>query len=120
MFQRIVVPLDGSALAEQAFPLVAHLARATERRVILLHVVSPPHEAYRSLPEAALQAMIEINRAEGRSYLEKVADADVFSHVLTQCEIAIGPAASRILSFVQTQHADLIVLSGHRYSGSTQ
>src|SRR5689334_14026890 len=120
MFQRIVVPLDGSALAEQAFPLVARLARATEGRVILLHVISPPREAGRSLSEAALQAMIEINRVEGRNYLEKVAGSDVFFHVPTQCEITIGPAASSILSFAQAQHADLIVLSRHGYSGSTR
>ena len=120
MFKRILVPLDGSVLAEQTFPLVAHLARATEGSVILQHVISPPREAYRSLPEAALQSMIEINRVEGRTYLEKVASSEVFSHVPTQCQIAIGSAASSILSCAQAQHVDLIVLSRHGYSGSTR
>src|SRR5215467_9636259 len=38
MFQRILVPLDGSPLAEQALPVAARVARATGGTVVLLHV----------------------------------------------------------------------------------
>lgn len=39
MFQHIVVPLDGSALAEQALPTAARLARSAGGWVMLLRVV---------------------------------------------------------------------------------
>ena len=39
MFQRIVVPLDGSARAEQALPVAARLAHASGGTVVLLRVV---------------------------------------------------------------------------------
>ena len=44
MFQHILVPLDGSALAEQALPTAARLARSVGGSVILLRVVKPPVE----------------------------------------------------------------------------
>ena len=42
MFKRILVPLDGSALAEQAIPMVGRIARATGGTVVLLRVALPP------------------------------------------------------------------------------
>ena len=41
MLETIVVPLDGSALAEQAVPYAAALARAGDGKLVLLHVSSP-------------------------------------------------------------------------------
>lgn len=40
MFKRILVPLDGSKRAEHALPVVAHLARAGEESLLLLHIVN--------------------------------------------------------------------------------
>ena len=40
MFQRIVVPLDGSRRAERAIPVAARIARASGGSVVLLRVVS--------------------------------------------------------------------------------
>ena len=42
MFQRILVPLDGSERAEQALPVAAHIARASHGSVLLLSVLPPP------------------------------------------------------------------------------
>jgi nucleotide-binding universal stress UspA family protein len=42
MYKRILVPLDGSARAEQALPVAAKLAKASEGSLVLLRVVSQP------------------------------------------------------------------------------
>jgi nucleotide-binding universal stress UspA family protein len=42
MHTQILIPLDGSALAEGALPVALPLARAIAAEVILLQVVSPP------------------------------------------------------------------------------
>ncbi len=44
MLQRILVPLDGSPRAEQAIPVAARLAHASEGTVVLLQVVGIPLE----------------------------------------------------------------------------
>lgn len=41
MFQRIVVPLDGSSRAERAIPVAARLAHATQGSLVFLRVVVP-------------------------------------------------------------------------------
>lgn len=45
MFQRRIVPLDGSGRAEQALPLAARLARTSGVSLLLVRVVMPAGEA---------------------------------------------------------------------------
>lgn len=40
MFTNILVPLDGSALSEQALPTAQHLARSSDTSLHLLQVIS--------------------------------------------------------------------------------
>ncbi len=42
MFERMLVPLDGSTHAEQALPLAARLAHASGGAILLVQVVTPP------------------------------------------------------------------------------
>jgi nucleotide-binding universal stress UspA family protein len=44
MLKRLLVPLDGSALAEQALPLAARLAHTTGGSVLLARIVNPFQE----------------------------------------------------------------------------
>lgn len=45
MFQRILVPLDGSMRAERAIPAAARIVRASSHgSIVLMHVVAPPLE----------------------------------------------------------------------------
>ena len=46
MFQRILVPLDGSERAEQAIPVAVNIARAMCGSVVLLRVIPRPAELY--------------------------------------------------------------------------
>jgi nucleotide-binding universal stress UspA family protein len=46
MFQRILVPLDGSARAERALPMAAKVARASGGSILLLQVVASPGESW--------------------------------------------------------------------------
>ena len=55
MFRRILVPLDGSARAEQALPIAARIAQASGGSVMLLHVLTATREFGPSLGQAALQ-----------------------------------------------------------------
>ncbi len=41
MFQRIMVPLDGSARAERAVPVAARIARASHGNILLVRVANP-------------------------------------------------------------------------------
>ena len=58
MFQRILVPLDGSTRAERAIPVAARIARASHGSVVLVRVVSTVIEFWPYMaPQPALTQM---------------------------------------------------------------
>ncbi|HLX40541.1 MAG TPA: universal stress protein [Ktedonobacteraceae bacterium] len=123
MFQRILVPLDGSALAENALTLAARLARASNGCVILLRVVSPPVEyANGSMflnftPTNTLEQVMETDMADARHYLECIVASSTLQGIHTQIEVHMGVAASLILSITEAQQCDVIVMSSHGRTG---
>jgi nucleotide-binding universal stress UspA family protein len=54
MLRQIIVPLDGSTLAEHALPHASAMARATSNSLVLLQVVPPGRAAEMSSKSAAL------------------------------------------------------------------
>src|SRR5436309_505495 len=75
MFERIVVPLDGSPRAEQALPVAARIARASGGSIHVLQVVSPPIDYSGGMAPAPLmtEQSVEIEMAASTSYLNTVA-----------------------------------------------
>ncbi|MEO8956958.1 MAG: universal stress protein [Ktedonobacteraceae bacterium] len=123
MFERIVVPLDGSTLAEQALATAARLARASDGVVILLRVVSPPAEYANGstfmnyTPTNVLAKVMEADLVDAKLYLEAVAASSTLQGVHTQLQVHGGVAASLIFSTAYSQHCDLIVMSSHGRTG---
>jgi nucleotide-binding universal stress UspA family protein len=114
MFKHILVPLDGSKLAESALPAAASLASKTKAAVTLFHVVEQkaPAEIHheRHLTKAD----------EANTYLETVAqkyfakDANVDHHVHTA---EVKDVAASIVEHAQELKSDLIVMCAHGRSG---
>ncbi len=129
MFTRILVPLDGSELAEKALPVAEGLARALGGTVHLLQVVSrlPILEASRasgfetaqsielSLETARRQVQAQVER--GQQYLGRVADGLQASGIAAQTTVREGAADEQIIAYVKEQGIELVVMSTHGYSG---
>ncbi len=129
MFTRILVPLDGSELAEKALPLAEGIARASGGTVHLLHVVSrlPVLEASRasgfetaqtieiSLETARRQVQAQVER--GREYLGRVAGRLEASGLTVATAVREGAADEQIVAYAREQHIELVVMSTHGYSG---
>jgi nucleotide-binding universal stress UspA family protein len=119
MFQRILVPLDGSPRAERALPVAARLAQASGGTVVLLQVVGPP-TAFAPTPApnpGTLRAIVDADLAWAKTSLEALTKRSCLSGVPTETEAIEGQAASTILWEIEAQHIDLIVLCSHGYSG---
>lgn len=112
MFKRILVPMDGSLLAEAALPVASAFGRAFGARVTLMHVLekNAPSEIHnqRHLRE----------KNEAGAYLEatmkRVADAAVEVHVH---EEKVGNVARGIAQHAAELRADLVVLCTHGSGG---
>lgn len=122
MFQRILVPLDGSPRAERALPVAARIARASGGSILLLQVVSPPIDYGGGLGAGGLVSgeMIESDIAEASSYLKTIATMELLAGIATVTEVLYGPPAQDILAYTETQEADLIIMCSHGRTGITR
>jgi len=118
MFKKILVPLDGSTRAEQAIPVAARLARFSGGTVVLLRVVSP-HAEFLPYPvePGLIEALIDANLEEARNYLDCISRASSLVEAHTETAVFFGEIATVILSEVEAQHIDLIVMCSHGYTG---
>jgi nucleotide-binding universal stress UspA family protein len=119
MYQKILVPLDGSKDAEQILPIATHLARTSGCMIVLLHVVSviygygpyllhPPFEAQTVYSEQAKQAKI---------YLDRKINVHDFAGISVTSEVMLGDAADAIRAYAQQNSVDLILLSRYGATG---
>ncbi len=119
MFQRILVPLDGSPLAEQALPVAARVARAFGGIITLLHVVdvSQAYVSYGALQPLITQDAIERGLERGKKYLDSLLSHSYLAGVSLQKQVILGYPAVVILSSLDEQAIDLVVMSSHGYTG---
>jgi nucleotide-binding universal stress UspA family protein len=120
MYRTLIVPLDGSPLAEQALPVATMLASRGGAKLVLIRV----HNSYPVEPiAAALEApndarWDEILRTDENEYLARIAlrlETEVGRVVSTA--ILDGGITEAICAFVATVPEPLIVMSTHGLSG---
>ncbi len=142
MLERILVPLDGSELAESVLPYVEEICQRCEPvQVILLQVLPPPRgrsgAVYRALGEdfptmTLPDSEADVETAQHPIYREQEiasarAEAEVFlaraiqrlceGEIDTRVEVAFGRAAEGIVDFAEREGVDLIAMSTHGRSG---
>ena len=115
MFDHILVPLDGSQLAECVLPHAVALARAFNAEVTLLQVLGHPHLSDRSGSVDPLEW--HIRRAEARAYLDEVTGRLRDVDLRAESVLLEGQAAERIIEFAHGQDVSLILLGSHGRSG---
>lgn len=115
MFDRILLPLDRSALAECVLPHAIAIARAFESQVTLLHVMDTPREA--RWQRAMDPLNWQIRKAEATTYLNDVELRLQAAGLLTETHILEGFAAEQVIGFSDTHSSQLIILSSHGQSG---
>lgn len=118
MYRRLLVPLDGSALAEKALAHAQELARLFGSELILLRVVVSPYTLVApDLILAGADPDLPALRANAEAYLRSVASRLEGQGVTVRTVVCDGPVAETILDQAQAQDADLIVMSTHGRSG---
>jgi nucleotide-binding universal stress UspA family protein len=117
MLKHILVPLDGSALAEKALDYAVQII-APKRRITLLCVIEVPDIANTIYDMPSNLMMVEENLAAARDYLERVANELRKDHQLrVNMEIKVGKPADLITEIAQSEFVDAIVLSTHGRRG---
>lgn len=115
MLEHMLVPLDGSPLAECVLPHAVALARAFGARVTLLRILERTLAAD---PTRSVDPLDwHIRKAEAGAYLDGVVARLQDIGLQVDKGLLEGQAAERIVEFAHTTDVSLILLSSHGRSG---
>jgi nucleotide-binding universal stress UspA family protein len=115
-FHHLVVPLDGSALAEQILERVVPLAKVEEAEITLLHVVTTSSDSNRLDPAKAPWWGKKV--AGAQAYLARRAREIRLQGVATKIDVVVGnKIAESITDYARTNRADLIAIATHGRGG---
>ncbi len=116
MLNHILVPLDGSTLAECVLPHVAAIAPVTHARITLLHVLQQAQKEGGNPAVDPVEWHLQKQNAE--KYLEGIVSRLGEAGILgVESVILEGNPAGSVIEFARSNNVDLIALSTHGNSG---
>lgn len=113
-FERILVPLDGSPLAEESLPHAVRMARAFRGRLLLFRVLDTAPSLVEPSP---VSVEWRLHRLQAQRYLEGLAARHARAGIEIECHLAEGRAAETIVNFVREQAVDLLVIGAYGWGG---
>ena len=120
MYQRILVPVDGSAASERGVHEAICLALAQDARLLFLHVLDEKPLLLEGMSQASLDEMLRSMRHAGLDLLTKARQAAEKASVHCETllrEVSGGPIADMIVDQAAQHHCDLIVMGTHGRRG---
>ncbi len=126
MFNKILVPLDGSELAERALKPAIKIAQHSEAEIVLLRtpsseavIAAAPH-LYGGYDLMYPSQALSKSRQEAGEYLNRTQQAAAQFGLNVRVKASEGDVAEIIMETSIEEHVDLIVMSSHGYSGITR
>jgi len=123
MLRHILIPLDGSDLAERAIPVAARIGQATEgSEISLVRIVRAPAEFEVSATSAAVWAPAadEDEKREANAYLHAVAQRPDLAGLQVTPRIYAGAPTATLLMVAKSLQIDLIVMTSRGRTGVTR
>ncbi len=111
MFERILLPLDGSELAETVIPYIRDIAGQLESEVFLFNACPTDHKAYLHMHQIYLNSMAEKLRQEMSELWQTGRELKIHS------EVAVGETEKVISDYVKQKDIRLIGMTTHGASG---
>jgi nucleotide-binding universal stress UspA family protein len=128
MYKKIMVPVDGSQLAECVLPHVQTVAAARGvQSVVFVQVadsisLEPPWRGgdTKFLGEKEIKELDARNKAYVESYLEKLVSGLDYGQVAIQKEVLKGMPVETLADYARKNGIDLIIMATHGRSGASR
>ena len=118
MFQRILVPLDGSSVAEAALEPARYLARLGSGQIELVRTQLLPVDLEDAKEFPVAHESYQAECLHCLQYLDNVAEKLRGEGLQVSCRVLPGgDAATRIIATAQEDQSDLIILTSQGRSG---
>ena len=111
MFNRILLPLDGSELAEAAVPYVRDLAGQLEAQGYMLNVCPPERETYLHMHQIYMAKMADSFRQSMQEKQNGGKKCEV------QADVIVGDPINVIFDYIREKDINMIALTTHGASG---
>lgn len=113
MYERILVPLDGSELAQIALPYAQKLAGVLGSQIILIYISESADDRYHHMHQFYLQQMVEATKQNAETFQ----DRQQVRTIKVDSVILVGDPAEEIVDYAGKEDIGLIVMSTHGRSG---
>ena len=123
MYKKIMVPLDGSELAECVFPHVeAFIKGFNTSDVILVRVVEPekPYQGEYGIATQMLEKRELETKSLAKDYLEKIVTRLKHEGAALHAEVILGRVPESLSKYAVDHDIDLILIATHGRSGVTR
>jgi nucleotide-binding universal stress UspA family protein len=118
MFNKILVPLDGSVLSESVLPQAVAIAEPSGSLITLFRVMEPLDKGVRDTMGSDLASKLdEVNQDEAMDYLAKIAAELKRQGLKAETAIVTGKPAEAIIEYIGTHAVDMVVMATHGRSG---
>ncbi len=116
MYEKILVPLDGSELAQVALPYAEELAGRLGSEIILVFVSELAEDPNRHMHQFYLEKMVESEQCAIERYFKKSEGRAI----QVRSAILVGNPAEKIVEYAEKEGISLIVLATHGRCGITR
>lgn len=141
MYKRILVPLDGSKLAECALPHVEELVKGCDSEEVILVSVTERVQGYRAVEGSGQPAIgsgggwmgssqplrqqlvpeaVGKKEKQAQRYLDRIAKAMTAKGINVNTEVLLWKPAEAIVGYAKQYGCDLIVMASHGRSGPSR
>jgi nucleotide-binding universal stress UspA family protein len=125
MYSKIMVPLDGSELAECVMPHVEAIATGCKiTNVVFVRVVDPaqlqarlPAQGEFGFQEKDRREMEKQRKKTAEAYLEKIVQKTALEGAVLSLEVLEGKVAETLSHWAEKNGVDLIIIASHGRSG---
>ncbi len=128
MFDRMLVPLDGSEVSETVIPFAIELAKRCGSMVTLIEAVESVGEAMATMapaepaivtPEATEQILqgLEAEQKAAQEYLTRTADRFRADGIETGWVVVAGDPGAEILAYAEREGTQVIAMASHGRGG---
>lgn len=117
MYQRVLVPLDGSPVAEAVLPFIERIAGPLDMEIVLLRVVPLTSLDVVAMAKEARAGEPILKELEAQGYLEPLVGGLKAKGVRAGGRVRIGDPATEIVAAVKEIGADLIAMTTHGRTG---
>jgi len=119
MYQKILIPLDGSSRAEAILPHVETLALNLGAELYLLQVIDPVAGAagFDGVSLDVLHELIDQEAERANNYLERQCNTLAARKITATSVVRYGPIVQTIIEVANDKDVDLIALASHGRTG---